>query len=93
MPGCPVTNDARATPKAEGQEFAPELGRVAASFVPAAPENGFEWIEHAVARGLLPERRVAELSERRRQSGVVGLAGRRIVRAGFVLVACEPFVL
>ena len=40
--------------KAESQEFAPELGGVAASLAPAASKEGFERVENAVARWLRP---------------------------------------
>ena len=61
MTGGPVPHDGGPTAKAESQNFTPKLGGVAASFAPAATEEGFERVEDAIARRLLPERRLAEL--------------------------------
>src|SRR5580692_231284 len=61
MPGSPIANDGDTAAESEDDEFAPQLGRVATSLAPAAAEEALERIKDAVARRLLPERRLAEL--------------------------------
>ena len=60
MAGGPLPNNRRATPKAEGYEFTPELAGVAAPLAPASAKEGLERVEDAVAGGLLPEGRLTE---------------------------------
>ena len=60
MAGGPLPNNRRATPKAEGYEFTPELAGVAAPLAPASAKEGLERVKDAVAGGLLPEGRLTE---------------------------------